>query len=206
MKRIHGINAKAWFYKMHWSFGRQDSGAPEILGAAACEHWIQMELYKVIAEHIEERPLTVYPEWRKVDIAILPVTKDRATRHGWDEPVATIELKNVYSHYSPSKRKAYIQRLINQVQNAKQQYHPVRSFGFLFGIHSFWHPYQQRKKTPKPLEDLRHSMRSCLWELRNSNMKLDHSGSIETILAERTLNIGGAEVTLGCVGQYFEIV
>jgi hypothetical protein len=199
-----GVNPKAWFYRLKASLNSTDNVLC-LLGGAACEQWINGELFRAVAAHLEGTTLTAYPEWnrRQHDIAILKFKPEE--RGMWHQPVAIIECKVVYNDYSATKRESYVDRLVEQLL-VDHEPNPKR-VGFLFGIHAVWHDY--RRRPPKENFD---SYRRSLGNLFRTKMRahlhepaptVDHKGSLETVLERRCVRIGAASVEVGCVGQYF---
>ena len=98
-----GINPKAWFYGLREILVNEQN-RPCVLGGAACEQWLNGELFRVIAEGLKKTKLTAYPEWkrRQHDVAVLPYRPNDPD--AWYSPAAIIECKVLYSNYSPGKR------------------------------------------------------------------------------------------------------
>lgn len=204
---MRGLNGKAWFYGFRAGLKREEN-RPWVLAGAACEQWINGELFRVIAEHLRGTRLTVYPEWqgRQHDLAVLRAVPNDPV--AWREPIAVVECKVVYLNYSPAKRGAYIERVFEQLA-APHSRNPQR-VGFLVGVYAFWPDYRRRppRETFKEFrESLGRGFRKCVERgIKGFSTRVDHGGAMETLIDETDASIGGARVTVGCVAQYVRLL
>jgi len=201
-----GINPKAWFYGLREALVNERN-RPCVLAGAACEQWLNGELFRVVAEGLGKTKLTAYPEWkrRQHDVAVLPYRPNDPD--AWYSPVAIAECKVLYSNYSPGKRAAYLDRLLEQV-SAKHSGSLTR-VGFLIGVYAYWPGY--RKPPKESFRDFRQAIGGLLRSrvekgIPGFSVQVDHGGAMETFLEETKSKVGAAEVVVGCVAQYFRLI
>lgn len=199
-----GTNPKNWFYGLKAALVAEQN-RPCVFAGAACEQWINGELFRVIANGLDGTKLTAYPEWkgRQHDVAIL--RHDPADSAAWLTPAAVVECKVVYPNYSEEKRRRYLDRLLEQLTVAHVG-NPMR-VGFFIAIYATWPEYRQPKES---FSQFRLNVGRLL-RTRGSQkipgfaIQMDHRGAMETFIKETTAKIGAAEVTVGCVAQYIRV-
>lgn len=201
---MNGVNPKSWFYGLRDALAANDSHA--ILAGAACEQWLNAELFRVIGRSLNGTRLTAYPEWsgegRRHDVAVLPFVPGEPD--AWRRPVAIVECKLVYRSYGPEKRADYLERLVEQLDVAFA-HEPLR-VGFFLAVYAAWPDYRQ----PASFSEFRSDVGALFRErMRRDdgglNLRTDHGESLETLVPETTTKIGAADVIVGCVGQYFRV-
>jgi hypothetical protein len=200
-----GINPKLWFYRLRDALVAEQN-RPCVLAGAACEQWINGELFRVVARGLDGTSLTAYPEWngRQHDVVVMRhAPSDGAA---WSSPVAIIECKVVYPSYSASKRARYLDRLIEQLAVPHLE-NPARA-GFFIGLYAYWPDYREPKES---FSDFRSDL-GCLLRDRakqgdpSFEIRMDHGGAMETFLEETPAKIGAASVVVGCVAQYIRLL
>jgi len=204
MKR-KGVNPKSWFYGLRDTLV-SERNRPCVFAGAACEQWLNGELFRVIAHGLRGTRLTAYPEWngRQHDVVVIPHGPNDP--RAWRRPVAVVESKILYPSYSLAKRAQYIERLIEQLC-VPHVGMPVR-VGFLVGVFAYWPEHRALKET---FGQFRRSIGALLRSRVKKGtagfaIEVDHSGAMETFLDERKSKIGAAQVVVGCVAQYVKLV
>lgn len=199
-----GVNPKVWFYGLRDALVAEQN-RPCVLAGAACEQWINGELFRVVAQGLEGTSLTAYPEWngRQHDVAVLRHSPSDGT--AWNTPVAVVECKVVYPSYSALKRAQYLDRLIEQLVVPHSE-DPARA-GFFIGLYAYWPEYRKQRET---FSDFRRSLGRLLRDRATQGasgftIRMDHGGAMETFLDETPAKIGAAEVVVGCVAQYIRL-
>lgn len=197
---MRGINPKRWFYDLRRALDA-DANARVIFAGAACEQWLNGQLFSVIAAGLRGTDLTAYPEWRKRDCAIFKVDDSgESPVADWTEPLEITESKVLYLNYGPSKRVAYIRRLVEQLATDDQV---PRRVGFVFAIYSRW--LERGKGTESFLEFRRNvgtMLRAALASPPPGFQVVVAKPAMETLLPEAEVKVGASRVVVGCVGQY----
>lgn len=203
-----GINAKRWFYDLRGALRKDAVNARRIFSGAACEQWVNGQIFSTIAGGLRGSPLTAYPEWnrRQHDCAVLRVgTGSSDTVVDWHDPVAVTETKLLYASYPERKRAAYVRRLLEQLAADSSAHLRI---GFVIGIYA----WSEQWPAGRPAEDFGSFRRSLGGVVKEEIASPPHGfaatlakPTMETLLDERTIRVGAARVHVGCVGQYVTI-
>lgn len=201
---IKGINPKKWFYGLHEALAAERD-RPCILAGAACEQWINGELFRVIARGLDGTNLTAYPEWNKRQHDVVVMRHDPSSGAAWATPIAVVETKLVYSNHPPSTRERHLERLIAQLA-VHHTASPTR-VGVFVAIYAYWPEYTTPKES---FAEFRLSVGRLLRARAKQGapgftIRLDHGGSLETLLKKTPAKIGAADVVVGCVAQYIRL-
>lgn len=199
-----GINPKKWFYGLHAAL-EAERDRPCILAGAACEQWINGELFRVIARGLDGTNLTAYPEWNKRQHDVVVMRHDPSSGEAWATPVAVVETKLVYSNYPPSTRRRHLERVIEQLA-VHHTASPTR-VGVFVAIYAYWPEHSTPKES---FAEFRRNVGSLLREralqgMPGFSITMDHKGSMETVLDETHAKVGAADVVVGCVAQYIRV-
>lgn len=202
--RVRGIDPKGWFYGLRQQL-RGDPGNRIVFTGSACEQWVNGILFRVIAERLP-RSLTAYPEWkrRQHDIAVLRVTQEKGRAVvDWKRPVTIIENKLIYLSYRAARRNALIEKLVQQLHARSTAKDRV---GFLLAAYV----YRPHEVVPKESfdmfrEDVGARFRTAARAVRRRRVTFDHEGSMETVLKETVVRVGGEQVVVACAGQYVRL-
>ena len=197
---MRGVNPKRWFYGFSSYLSADADRVARVLTGPAAERWLTAELHGYLAS-ILPPSLTCCGEDETADLTIYRVIDgDGAWRHG-ERRVASIEVRLMYRTYSAEKTAAYARRLCEQVRRNRDLGDPV-SIGYLFGV------FAAGPSTP----DLRGTfvqfraaaspwVRAACGETGIETAK----PSLETVVDERAVMVGGVEVSIGLVGQYIRL-
>lgn len=196
---MHGINPKRWFYGFRTELqGREDSTRRALSGAAA-ERWLAGELFSYLASNVGEK-FTLYTEDATRDLTLYHVKNGCAD---WKAPpAASIEVKLVYRSYPEETIRAYVRRLIHQV--AQNGIGGFRTYGYLFAIFVLWDNHQPKARPSfgsfRALVGriLREECATC----EVGQQIINARSTLETVLEEGDVKIGGATTRVGVAGQY----
>lgn len=198
---MHGVNAKRWFYGLRSAL-RGDKSVSAIMAGAACEQWVNGQLFSVIASGLRSTQLTAYPEWnrRQHDCAVFHVPPGKNPVAEWDSPVAVVETKLLYLNYRHAKRERYVARVLQQLAAPSTA---TRRVGFILGVYAWW---MERGHPPETFREFRRNVGAVIREQVGrppAGFRAEAArGAVETILPEGTERIGASRALVGCVGQY----
>lgn len=194
----HGINAHRWFYDLICAL-RRSRGARTILAGSACEQWVNGQIYAVIVAGLRGTRLTAYPEWnrRQHDCAVFRV--DPAAGVAWNAPDAVVETKLVYSNYDTGKRRAYIRRILEQLEAESTA---TKRIGFVIGVYASWNPSGPDEPLKLFRARLGRIIRDECEAVGSSFRARIAKPTMETVLPERRVQVGAASAVVACVGQY----
>lgn len=200
---IRGVNPKRWFYGVREAL-RADPSAARIFAGAACEQWLNGQIFSIIAEGLRGSSLTAYPEWNRKqhDCAVFRVEQAKATMAvNWRTPVAVSETKLLYLNYPTNKRHAYVRRILQQLA-AKST--AAQRVGFVIGVYAWWP--DERGPAPQTFREFRRTVGEVVKaETATPPVGFDArlaKPTMETLLDEQAVTIGAAKAVVGCVGQY----
>lgn len=203
-----GINPKDWFF----AFQRNFSENPEralVFAGAACEQWVNAELFQVISKELVNTDLTLYSEYshapkdanRRHDLAVLE--HNPADPGAWQRPCAVVEVKLVYSNHGD--RTARIDELFQQTISCDPEIKD--RIGLLLGVYAYWPDY---RSTGESFSDFQGDIGSRFRErvakgADGYTVKVDHGGSMARFTDERSFRVGAAEAKVGLFAQYFRV-
>jgi hypothetical protein len=196
---MHGINPKRWFYGFRDDLQGRGDAARRSLSGAAAEHWLTGELFRYLASNIGEQ-VTLYPEDGTRDLTLYPVKDGHAN---WAAPpVASIEVKLIYRAYSAESIRSYVRRLIHQV--AGNGLKGFKTYGYLFAIFVLWDGHEPKAR---PSFSSFRALAGRLLHEECTSCTTGHGvvaarSSLETLLDEGDVKIGGATARVGVAGQY----
>ncbi|OGJ90452.1 MAG: hypothetical protein A2268_03010 [Candidatus Raymondbacteria bacterium RifOxyA12_full_50_37] len=201
---MSGINPKRWFYGLRGELQRRAEATRISLSGGAAEHWLTGELYRYLAANIGDR-CTLCLEDAGRDLVLYPIK-----HNNWTEaPLASIEIKMVYRRYSDEKLRSYVNQLIRQVDKNGQQgirkYKAFKTYGYLFAVFIIWNDQQPRIRTTFSAfrrSTVRILNEECTKYKSGQVIVAARSDTIETLLEEDTIKIGGATAQVGLAGQY----
>jgi hypothetical protein len=190
MERLSGISSKRWFFGFR-NWLRRRKRARHVLAGSAAEQWLNGEFFAYLSEVLPSK-YYVFPEVKKRDLSIFTLPPD-------DKLLASIEVKLVYRTYSEARIRVYAQRLIEQM-NAATAEDRCASFGWFFGVYNS--KWVGKARARQSLGEFRRSVGEIVRAEAADRGALVAKPSMETMLAEEPVMLGGLKRHVALVGQY----
>jgi len=197
---MHGVNPKRWFYQFSEALAARPEQTARVLCEPSAEHWVASEMYGYLGATLPAT-LTCYGEDGTTDLTVYRTEKCDGFRDGvWrGGRVASIELKLVYQRHSDESVAQRTRKLCRQVLGNRR--HSARmNVGDIYGVFVRW-----PGSTFRVREDFATFRRDCGAAVRAACDEMDvpcAKPTLETVVEERTVTVGGVKVEFGLAGQY----
>jgi hypothetical protein len=200
---MRGVNPKLWFYEFRESLAARPDHTARVLCGPAAERWLAAEMHGYLAAHLPST-LTCYGEDGTTDLTVYRTKSggDGGLNGEWLEGrAASIEIKLLYRGHSEAAMTARTAELCRQVVQGTRHLAQV-NVGYVFGVFTRWPGFSPRKR-PDLASFRKACGRSIMTACENAKPPMRPAKqSVETIIEERTVAIGGVDVRFGLVGQH----
>ena len=204
-----GINPKDWFYGFRDDLQERSEHVRARLAGAAAEQWINAEFFAFLSKFLDgDRRFYVYPEWKKLDMAVFRQHEHHDKTDEHDPIEAIVEAKLFYRGYAKTKTRAYVAKLGEQLDNARALMiedsvdgHVGKCVGLVFAAYVKWPERFDGRKNRATSGEFKRYAGSLIRSSLPKRVKVAKE-TLETLVEEGKTKIGSVEVDVGLYGQY----
>lgn len=198
---IRGVNPKRWFYDFSAHLADDADHTARVLCGPAAERWLAAEMYGYLAAKLPDS-LTCYGEDGTTDLTVYrteQTERDEVDGLWSGGRLASIELKLLYRTYSETSTRARVAKLCAQVAGGTARGSSM-NVGYIFGVFVQWPT--ARPRTRETFDIFRRDVGGWVWEACIANKMACAKPTLETVIDERRVKVGGVSVQFGLVAQY----